>query len=368
MEWSVKSTMDRFRILHEKMKFFILKKIGFLLSVLVGLILFIFFLFQALPGPEQILSAQRSDAATTKAIVNDLGLDKPLYIQALLYLNDVSPISLYSINGTPDYLNGIKFSFGTKMDLWIKWPYLRTSFNTKRTVTSMLIEAFYGTLILAIAAMIISMIIGVPLGIVAALNRGTWLDKSIVWVSAIGISVPSFFSAMIFSWLFGYVYQEYTGLSMTGSLFEINELGESRSLKLSNLILPALALGIRPLAVFVQLTRNTIIDVLNMDFIRTAKSKGLSESVVIWRHALPNSLNPIITAIGGWFSSLLAGSFFTEYIFQWKGLGKVTIDAMQQSDLPLVMGAVLFTACVFFLIHSATELLYVWIDPRLKNE
>lgn len=350
------------------MKLYILKKVGFLFSVLVGLILFIFFLFQALPGPEQILSAQRSDAATTKAIVSDLGLDKPIYVQALLYLNDVSPISVYPKFSAPIYLNGIKLSAGSTHDLWLKWPYLRTSFNTKRTVSSMLFEAFWGTLILAFAAMLVSMILGVPLGIIAALKKGTFIDKGIVWFSALGISVPSFFSAMLFSWIFGYIYHNYTGLSMTGSLFEIDPLGENRSLRLSNLLLPALALGIRPLAVFVQLTRNTMIDVLNMDFIRTARSKGLSESVVIWRHALPNSLNPIITAIGGWFSSLLAGSFFTEYIFQWKGLGKVTIDAMQQSDLPLVMGAVLFTACVFFIIHSATELLYVWIDPRLKNE
>jgi peptide/nickel transport system permease protein len=132
--------------------------------------------------------------------------------------------------------------------------------------------------------------------------------------------------------------------------------------------LPALALGIRPLAVFIQLTRNTMVEILQLDFIRTARAKGISESVVIWRHAFPNALNPLITSIGGWFSSLLAGSFFTEYIFQWKGLGKVTIEALQQSDLPVVMGAVLFTACVFFVIHTFTELLYVWIDPRMNHE
>jgi peptide/nickel transport system permease protein len=172
---------------------------------------------------------------------------------------------------------------------------------------------------------------------------------------------------MIFSWLFGYVYHSTTGLPMTGSFFEIDDLGQEIHVKWSNLILPAVALGIRPLAVLVQLTRNTMVDIMVMDFIQTARAKGLKESVVIFRHALPNALNPLVTSVGGWFSSLLAGSFFTEYIFQWKGLGKVTIDALQQSDLPLVMGAVLFTACVFFAIHSITELLYVWIDPRLRK-
>jgi peptide/nickel transport system permease protein len=252
--------------------------------------------------------------------------------------------------------------------LWLKFPYLRTSFQTKQKVSDMLIEAFYGTMVLAFAAILISIFIGIPLGVLAAIRKNTWLDKLIVWISAIGISVPSFFSAMLFSWFFGFVLVDYTHLPMTGSLFEIDILGQQKSIRMDHLILPAFALGIRPLAVFIQLTRNTMVEILDLDFVRTARAKGLSESVVIWRHAFPNALNPLITSIGGWFSSLLAGSFFTEYIFQWKGLGKVTIEALQQSDLPVVMGAVLFTACVFFVIHSITELLYVWIDPRMKNE
>jgi len=343
-----------------------LKKIPFLASVLAGLILLIFILFQALPGPEQILSSQRSDGETTKAIVKELGLDQPLYIQALKYLNDVSPISIYSADAVPTQLKGVHFSAG-ESQFWLKLPYLRQSFQTRRLVSSMLGEAFLGTLLLALSAMLIAIVLGVPLGIWASLKRNTWIDHFIVWVSAIGISVPSFFSAMIFSWLFGYVFHSFTGLPMTGSFFEIDELGEEIQVKWTNLLLPALALGIRPLAVLVQLTRNTMVDIMEMDFIQTARAKGLKESVVILRHALPNALNPLVTSVGGWFSSLLAGSFFTEYIFQWKGLGKVTIDALQQSDLPLVMGAVLFTACVFFAIHSFTELLYVWIDPRLRK-
>jgi peptide/nickel transport system permease protein len=345
----------------------IIKKLRFLVLVLLGLVSFIFVLFQALPSADQILSAQRSDSATTAAIVKDLGLDKPIWEQGFYYLNDLSPISVHrkttnTTNFTGGYLNVGDYQ------IWLKLPYLRTSFQTKQKVSSMLVEAFYGTLVLAIAAMLISMLIGIPLGIWAAIKQNTWIDKLIVWLSAIGISVPSFFSAMIFSWLFGFVLIEYTHLPMTGSLFEIDSFGNEKSIQISHLILPALALGIRPLAVFIQLTRNTMVEILQLDFIRTARAKGISESVVIWRHAFPNALNPLITSIGGWFSSLLAGSFFTEYIFQWKGLGKVTIEALQQSDLPVVMGAVLFTACVFFVIHTLTELLYVWIDPRMNHE
>lgn len=343
-----------------------IKRIPFLISVLAGLIVLIFILFQALPGPEQILSSQRSDGETTKAIVKELGLDQPLYVQAIKYLNDVSPISLYDKDLVPKQLRGFHIDF-RNWEFWLKFPYLRQSFQTRRLVSNMLGEAFIGTLLLAMSAMLIAILLGVPLGIWASLKRNSWIDHFIVWFSAIGISVPSFFSAMIFSWLFGYVYHHYTGLPMTGSFFEIDDFGEERHIRFTHLILPALSLGIRPLAVLVQLTRNTMVEIMEMDFIQTARAKGLNESVVILRHALPNALNPLVTSVGGWFSSLLAGSFFTEYIFQWKGLGKVTIEALQQSDLPLVMGAVLFTACVFFAIHSLTELLYVWIDPRLRK-
>jgi peptide/nickel transport system permease protein len=232
----------------------------------------------------------------------------------------------------------------------------------------MLFQAFIGTMVLAIAAMILALVLGVPLGVWAAMQQGKWLDHLIVGLSAIGISMPSFFSAMLFSWLFGFVWHEYTGLPMTGSMWEIDEMGDSRTLMWSNMILPALALGIRPLAVFIQLTRNTMVEMLAQDFVRSAKAKGLSQWQATWKHALPNALNPLITSVGGWFSSLLAGSFFTEYIFQWRGLGKVTIEALQQSDFPVVMGAVLFTACVFFILHTITELLYVWIDPRVRYE
>ncbi len=343
-----------------------LHKITFLSSVLLGLVLVVFFLFQALPGPEQILSGQRTDKATTEAIVRDLGLDQPTWKQALLYVNDISVISVYPKEQIPVFVNGSFLNIGNYA-IGIKFPYLRTSFQTKLPVNTLLGEAFIGTVLLTFAAMFLALIIGIPLGAWAASRKDSRWDRGIVALSTLGISVPSFFSAMLFSWLFGFVYREYTGLPMTGSWLELNSDGSERILKLSHLILPALALGIRPLAVFIQLTRNTMVDVLSLDFIKTAQAKGVSDKKVIWKHAFPNALNPIVTSIGGWFSSLLAGSFFTEYIFQWKGMGKVSIEALQQSDFPVVMGAVLLTACLFFIIHQFTEWLYVWIDPRMKH-
>jgi peptide/nickel transport system permease protein len=344
------------------------KKSKFLFAVLLGLVLFIFVLFQALPNAEELLTSQRADAKTKQAIVAELGLDQPLHKQAIYYVNDLSLISVYdSTSQKLKYLSGFALNQG-KWQVWLKLPYLRTSFQSKQPVGGMLFQAFLGTMILAMAAMLIALMFGIPLGIVAAMKQGKALDHLIVGFSAIGISMPSFFSAMIFSWLFGFVWHKYTHLPMTGSLYEIDELGENRTMVLSNMILPALALGIRPLAVFIQLTRNTMVEMLAQDFVRTARSKGLSKWQATVKHALPNAMNPLITSVGGWFSSLLAGSFFTEYIFQWRGLGKVTIEALQQSDFPVVMGAVLFTACVFFVLHTITELLYVWIDPRVRYE
>jgi ABC-type dipeptide/oligopeptide/nickel transport system permease component len=140
-----------------------------------------------------------------------------------------------------------------------------------------------------------------------------------------------------------------------------------RRLTLQNLILPAFTLGIRPLAIITQLTRSSMLDVLDQDFIRTAYAKGLSKRKVIWRHALRNALNPVITAVTGWFAELLAGAFFIEYIFGWRGIGKVTVDALEKLDFPVVMGSVLVTAAFFVLINMLSDVLYGLIDPRVQN-
>lgn len=350
------------------MRDFLTGKIKFLFAVLLGLLLFIFMLFMALPSPDQILTGQRSDKATTDAIVKDLGLDQPKWKQLVYYINDLSPVSWYPAGSDrPLQTGGITIAGLQSGSLLLKTPYLRTSFQSKKPVSVIIADAFTGTMILAFSALILALLIGIPLGVLAAVKRGSVFDNSIVAFSAAGISLPAFFSAMLIAWLFGFVWKQYTGLEMTGSLWEIDPMGEGRYMAWKNLILPAVALGLRPLAVFVQLTRNTMVDVLYQDYIRTARAKGLPEWKVIWVHAFPNSVNPLVTSIGGWLSSLLAGSFFTEYIFNWKGLGKVAIDALQSSDLPVIMGTVLFTAIIFFFVNLLTEMCYIWLDPRLRH-
>jgi peptide/nickel transport system permease protein len=209
-------------------------------------------------------------------------------------------------------------------------------------------------------------VLGITLGVIAAVKKDSWLDTSSVFTSILGISAPSFFMGILIAYLFGFVLTNYTGLNMTGSWFDIDVQTGEKKLTLQNLILPAITLGIRPLAIITQLTRSAMLDVLNQDFVRTAYAKGLSRRTVIWKHALRNALNPVITAVTGWFAELLAGAFFVEYIFGWKGIGKTTVDALEKLDYPVVMGSVLLSAFIFVLINILADVLYGAVDPRVR--
>ena len=172
---------------------------------------------------------------------------------------------------------------------------------------------------------------------------------------------------MLFAWIFGFVLHDFTNLSVSGSLFEINDFTGEKRIRLKNLVLPALTLALRPLSIITQLTRNSLIDVLSMDYIRTATSKGLTKSKVLFKHALVNALNPVITSISGWFASLLAGSVFVEYIFGWNGIGKELVNSLNNLDVPVVMGIVLLVSLIFVFVNIIVDYLYLIIDPRIKN-
>jgi peptide/nickel transport system permease protein len=183
-------------------------------------------------------------------------------------------------------------------------------------------------------------------------------------LSVLGISAPPFVMAALIAMVFGYYLSEYTGLNHTGQLWEDDLSG--RKLVLKNLILPAFTLGLRPLAIIVQLTRSSMLDVLSQDFIRTAKAKGLKDYTIITKHALKNALNPVITAVSGWLASLMAGAFFIEFVFDWKGLGSATIAAVEQKDFPVVMGTTIFVALIFILINIFVDIIYAALDPRVR--
>ncbi|GAB1857397.1 ABC transporter permease [Flavobacteriaceae bacterium MHTCC 0001] len=331
-------------------------------------------MFNVLPGdPAQMMMGQNEDSEQLAKVKAKYGFDKPILTQYAYYINDLSPLSFHS-NSKEDYtfLEGNKYSavklftIGNTI-IVLKLPYLRESFTKQgKKVTQVLSETLPNTFVLAVSAIIIAIILGVLLGIVSALYKDQWLDKTIQIFSTLGMSVPSFFSAILFAWLFGYVLHDYTNLEMTGSLYELDDFGEAMHIKWKNLILPAIVLGIRPLAVVVQLMRNSLLEVFNQDYIRTARAKGLSEFQIVKRHAVKNALNPVVTAISGWFASMLAGAVFVEFIFGWNGLGKEIVNALNTLDLPVIMGAVLVIATLFVMINILVDLIYVWLDPKVK--
>lgn len=346
---------------------FFIRKLGYGILVLLGVVIVVFLLFNVLPAdPARLTLGQRADVTSLENVRKELHLDKPRSVQFLLYLNDLSPIGVHTRTELATSLNGVAlFSTGGENALVLKTPYLRRSYQGKKDVWEILMEALPGTLVLALAAMLLATVLGIALGVLSAVKQNTWMDTSAVFASVIGISAPSFFTGIVLAYVFGFVLTDYTGLHMTGSLFDIDPF-EGRVLNLRNLILPALTLGVRPLAIIVQLTRSAMLDVLGQDYIRTAYAKGLSGRAILYRHALRNALNPVITAITGWFAELLAGAFFVEYIFGWKGIGKVTVDALEKFDFPVVMGAVLFTAGIFVIINLLADLLYSIVDPRIR--
>lgn len=347
---------------------YIFKKLGYGLLVLFGVVIVVFVLFNVLPAdPARLTLGQRTDIASLQNVRHELYLDKPLPVQFVLYLNDLSPVSVLN-SGYPDqvkhpHLDLIRLSASNTLVL--KAPYLRRSYQSKKEVWDILMEALPGTVILAIAAMLFASIIGILLGVLAAIRQNTWMDTGSLFASVIGISAPSFFTAIVIAYLFGFLLHRFTGLTMTGSLFDLDPFS-GRVMDIKNLLLPAITLGVRPLAIIVQLTRSAMLDVMSQDYIRTAYAKGLGKTAVLFRHALKNALNPVITAITGWLAELLAGSFFVEYIFGWKGIGKVTVDALEKFDFPVVMGSVLVIAALFVIVNILADVLYAFIDPRVS--
>lgn len=354
---------------------FILKRLLYGLLVLLGVILIIFFLFNVLPGdPARMMLGQRADQASVEAINKDLGLDRSLPVQFLGYLNDLSPVSVHQRTDSSSfwYLNKTKYGSVSvllplgKHALVLKKPYLRMSYQSKRNVTEILSEALVNTLILAVVSIVFAVLFGIAIGILCALKKNSITDRIALVFSVLGMSVPSFFAAILNAWIFAFVLADITHLNMVGSLYSVDDLGRGEYLDLKNLILPALTLGIRPLAIVVELTRNSMLEVLSQDYIRTARAKGLSSNSILFKHALKNALNPVVTAISGWLASLLAGAVFVEYVFDWKGIGVVIVNALDKYDFPVIMGAVLLISIVLIVINILVDIIYGILDPRVR--
>ncbi len=329
---------------------YIVKKIAYGLLVMLGVITLIFILFNILPGdPARMMLGQNADQESIDMLHKQLGLDKPLGVRYIVYLNDLSPVGIDA-----------EGCFGFKL------PELGRSYQSDRTVSAILAEAFPNTILLAAVSITMAFFLGVLLGSIAAIYKDTWVEKAVLLITSLGMSLPSFFAAILIAWVFAFLLADYTGLSMFGSLYSVDDFGRGEYVDLKNIILPALTLGIRPLSVICELTKSSMREVLQQDYIRTAKAKGLSMFKVIKNHALRNALNPVVSSISSWFASLLAGAVFVEYIFDWKGVGVVIVDSLEKYDFPVLMGTLIVICIMLVVINILTDIVYAILDPRIK--
>lgn len=316
--------------------------------ILWGIVTLLFGVFYVLDSPINYMVGEKASKEVKQAIAERYGLNESIPIQYLHYLHKISPLGVE------------KGNFGFK-----KTDFGR-SYQGNFVVSDLIANHLTGTAILASTSLFFAAIVGIFLGVIAALNKDKSWDKFILSLSVLGISAPSFFVGVILMWIFAVTLRNFTHLEVIGYMFVPDLQTGEEYIVWKHLFLPTLALAIRPLAVFVQLTRSSLLEVLKSDYIRTARAKGLSETVTLFRHALRNALNPVATSVTGWLASLLAGAFFIEYMFNWKGIGKLTIDSLSNRDFPIILGCTLTVGLIFVVINLLTDLLYAWLDPRVK--
>ncbi|MBL0049351.1 MAG: ABC transporter permease [Bacteroidetes bacterium] len=356
---------------------FILKRLFTSILVLLGIVSVVFFLFAVLPQ-NQLHVSKNEQLKYTGLDSLHKGIafkNSSLSDQYLMYLNDLSPVSIQNLKDEqhPFFMNmdknpnsKILVSFKNGTAIVVKIPLLHRSYQTDRSVNSIIIETLPETLLLVLTAIIIATFFGVFIGVVSALKKGNFFDVMWQVISVLGMASPSFFISILISWIFGYALTHYTGLNMTGSLYTQDDYGNGEYLDLRNILLPAIALSLRPLAIISQIMRSALLEVLAQDYMRTAVAKGIGTLRVLFKHALKNALNVVLTSISGWFAGLMASSVFVEYIFGWKGMGKELVDAIAKSDLPVAMGVVLVFAFIFICLNTLMDILYAVLDPRIK--
>lgn len=315
---------------------FILKRLRQGLGVLLGTLTLVFLIFSFVPDPARELAGQNEREEVVQAFRAKHGLDQPIHIR---YVNFIA--------------GAITLDLGN-------------SYITDRPVTEAIADSLPATVLLAVIAMLFATIIGVAIGLWLAARGESRLGDFILSICALGMSAPSFVVAILVAWLFGFVLHSYTGLPMTGGMVVVDPF-EGPKLAFAYIILPAFTLGVRPLAVVIQLTRNSALEVLSQPYVRTAKAKGLSKGRVIMKHVLRNSLNPVLTATSGWFASMLAGAVFVEFVFGWKGMGLLMFQSLEKGDLPIVMGCTIVIATIFVLVNLCVDLLYAVLDPRVRQ-
>lgn len=329
---------------------FVVRRLLLLVPILLGLSILVFLWIRALPGsPAQALLGERATEQAVAQIERQYGLDRPVHEQYVAYLRTVG-----------------RADFGT-------------SITSRRPVTDELQERFPATIELALAAMLFSILVGIPLGFVAAKRHGGILDNASLVASLIGISIPIFFLAILLKYVFAVKLgllptvgrvsvlidlERRTNFYVLDSIISAN--WEALVDVLKHLVLPAMALGTIPLAVVARITRAAVLDVLNEDYVRTARAKGLGPRVVDTRHVLRNALLPISTIIGLQTGLLLSGAVLTETVFAWPGMGTWLVDAIRARNYPVLQGGILFVSVVFVLVNLIVDVSYAIINPRIR--
>ncbi len=330
---------------------FILRRLLILIPILFGLTVLIFLFIRMLPGdPASAILGERATAGDIERVRAALGLDRPLFEQYLEYLRGLLTLDLGS------------------------------SFITGRDVADDFLQRFPATIELTVAAMLFALTLGIPLGMITAKRRGTWVDSLGTVVALIGISIPIFFLGLMLKYMFAiqwpilpdsgridlieYFIPRVTNFMTIDTLIAGQPGGFVDSLR--HLILPAIALGTIPLAIIMRITRASVVDVLNEDYVRTAKAKGLPSGTVDNRHVLRNAMLPVVTVIGLQTGLLLGGAILTETIFGWGGVGTWIYDAVRSNDYQVIQSGVLLLALIFVFVNLIVDVSYAFLNPRIR--
>jgi peptide/nickel transport system permease protein len=303
---------------------YVIRKLLYSFLILFGVITVTFALMYVIPGdPARLMLGQRADVASIEAVRKQLGLDDPIYIQYVRFIAK-------AVQGD-----------------------LGRSYSSNREVLKTILETFPATALLAITALIISSIIGILIGLISSVKPYSLRDNFSMLFALFGISFPPFALGLIMALIFGSILK---WLPISGY---VNN-------GIQYLILPMLTLALRPLSIIARLTRSSMLDVLGQDYVRTARAKGVGYWRVVIKHALRNALNPVVTTISAWLAALLGGAFFIEYIFNWPGIGLLAINSILSLDFPMIQGTVLFTAVIFIIVNMIVDIIYAFLDPKVK--
>ncbi|WP_459837432.1 nickel ABC transporter permease [Halanaerobaculum tunisiense] len=304
---------------------YIVRRTLMIVPILIGIATITFLLnFVFVPGdPVRIAMGQHADEDTIEMIREEMGLNDPLYMQYFRFVGRI-----------------FKFDFGK-------------SFTSNRPVLDIIMERVPATAQLTIGAMIFAILVGVTAGVVSAVFPNSIWDYLFMLFAMVGISMPVYFLGMILIWIF----------ALNLDLLPVGGYGSWQ-----HLILPSVALGGLQAARIARMTRSSMLEVINKDYIKTARAKGLAEKVVILKHGLRNALIPVITVIGTQLGFLLGGAVLTETTFSWPGLGRLAVDAVMKRDFPLIQGTVLFLATIFIVINLIVDVSYGFLDPRIRYD